>query len=140
MSIPLGSRVRYWPGARAAGIEPKHGQTITSRKDETDTNFGVAGYWIRKSSGGTDFIAETHIEQEEPAPTLVLFDDPEPPPTGVTVDQEDPAGWRYPPVRLRAVADALRPFLAAGVEPLEVAVLALDADPRSVHVEDDLRS
>lgn len=56
----------------------------------------------------------------------VLFGEPEPPPTGVTIDSNDPAGWRHPPARVTAVADRLRPFLAARVEPLEVAVLVLD--------------
>lgn len=67
-----------------------------------------------------------------------LFDCPPPPSTGVALDVDVPAGWKYRPERLRAVADALRPFLAAGVEALEVAVLALDADPLFVHVDDDL--
>lgn len=57
-----------------------------------------------------------------------LFDCPPPPSTGVSLDPDVPAGWQYPPERLRAVADAVRPFLAARVEALEVAVLVLDAD------------
>ena len=122
--IPIGSRVLYWPGGRDADTEPKHGQTITSWKSPTDTNFGTAGYWIRKREGGSDFIAETHIEADlDP----VLFGPPAPPATGVTIDVDAPAGWDWPPRALRTVADAVRPFLAAGVEPLEVAVLVLQA-------------
>jgi hypothetical protein len=54
---------------------------------------------------------------------------------GVTVPAplpEDKQEWPYAPVRLRAIADYLRPLLRAGVTPLDVASAILDVDAEAM--------
>lgn len=57
-----------------------------------------------------------------------LFEAPGPPRQPVTLDLDEPSGWRYEPARLMALAQVLRPYLRAGVEPLSLAATVLDAD------------
>lgn len=134
MSITRGTPLRVWPGVR--GGSGYRAVALAEPKDVDGFQQVRVRYVSGPHTGQSDRIMMTHVEVD-PAPTFtveevfpdpVLFEPPPPPATGVSLDVDAPAGWNYRPDRLRAVADALRPFLAAGVEPLEVAVLALDAD------------
>lgn len=137
MSINKGTPLWVWPGARALSIKPIRATALGPPTEMA--NFG-AGLFVSvryeegRRPGGTDVLAMSHVAVVHETTTLALFGEPEPPDTGVSIDADAPAGWKYPPARLRAVADALRPFLAAGVEPLEAAVLALDADEAGTRV------
>lgn len=131
MSIDCDTPLLAWPGARMPGVEPVRAVALGQPTKHPAFGRGLfvrVRYVTGRRPGGTDWLALAHVEEEsEPA----LFEPPNPPPTGVTIDVDTPDGWDWPPRSLRTVADAVRPFLAAGVEPLEVAVLVLQAQERA---------
>lgn len=66
-----GDKIRYWPGFREGGSSV--GEVISER---TVLGGHTTGYFIRKSNGGTDFIAETHIEPLESSASPVAASSP----------------------------------------------------------------
>jgi hypothetical protein len=56
-----GSKVRYWPGVRRAEVPARGIATVIS--DGLVYFCGTPCVRIRKDSGGTDYIAVTHVEK-----------------------------------------------------------------------------
>lgn len=57
-----GTRLRCWPGMRGFGHRSYLAEALSGLLTVGDTNFGVEGYRVRKSDGGTDFLAATHVQ------------------------------------------------------------------------------
>lgn len=65
MSPRIAERVRYWTGARYKGVKA----TGTGVVIQGPRWYGALRcYRIRFDTGGSDWISETHIERELPAP------------------------------------------------------------------------